>query len=65
MKHARYLTIIFLFTLFPLVNKAQVLDGLYVKEHTPQRKAIPYPSLREADVMWNKRVGGPLTLGKK
>ncbi len=32
------------------------LDGAYVRETNPTRKVIPYPSLREADVMWAKRV---------
>jgi len=33
-----------------------VLDGAYVREHNPTRKVIAYPYLREADVMWSKRV---------
>ena len=33
-----------------------VLDGAYVREHNPTRKVIGYPYLREADVMWSKRV---------
>lgn len=33
-----------------------VLDGLYVKEHIPTKKVISYTYLREADVMWEKRV---------
>ena len=33
-----------------------VLDGVYVKEHTVERQVIPYPYLREADVMWSKRI---------
>lgn len=37
--------------------KAQtVLDGVYVKEHIPTKKLIQYPHLREADVMWEKRI---------
>ena len=31
-------------------------DGVYTKENTRTRRAIPYPTLREADVMWSKRV---------
>ena len=33
-----------------------VLDGAYVPEHNPTRRVVPYPSLRQADVMWRKRV---------
>ena len=42
-----------------------VLDGLYVKEETPQRNIIPYTPLREADVMWNKRVWRVIDLREK
>jgi gliding motility associated protien GldN len=42
-----------------------VLDGVYVKEHTPERKVIPYTHLREADVMWSKRVWRILDLREK
>lgn len=37
-------------------NAQNVLDGVYIKEHTPERKVIPYAHLREADVMWSKRM---------
>lgn len=33
-----------------------VLDGVYERETIPQRVPIPYPHLREADMMWTKRV---------
>lgn len=33
-----------------------VLDNVYIKEHTPTRKPIPYAYLREADVMFSKRI---------
>jgi len=53
----------FLFLIVILIGfvhgKAQeqtALDGAYVRETNPTRKVIPYPSLREADVMWAKRV---------
>lgn len=42
-----------------------VLDGVYVKEHFPTRKVIPYTHLREADVMWNKRIWRKLDLKEK
>ncbi len=42
-----------------------VLDGLYVKEHTPTRKVVPYTYLREADVMWSKRIWRIIDLREK
>lgn len=33
-----------------------VLDGVYVQEHIPTKRVIQYAHLREADVMWSKRV---------
>jgi len=37
--------------------KAQnVLDGLYEKEHVINNRPIPFPYVREADVMWAKKV---------
>lgn len=41
------------------------LDGAYVRETNPTRKVIPYPSLREADVMWAKRVWVKIDLREK
>lgn len=35
----------------PLVN-----DGIYERETIKQRIPVPYPHLREADMMWTKRV---------
>ena len=37
----------------PIFNE---LDNVYVKEHVANRKPIPYPTIREADIMWSKRV---------
>ncbi len=46
--------------------KAQsVLDGVYIKEHTQTKKVVPYPSLREADVMWAKRIWQVIDLQEK
>jgi gliding motility associated protien GldN len=62
-----------LFLLLPmllLANAGQaqlqtVLDGAYVKEHNPTRKVIPYPHLRQADVMWTRRVWEVIDLKQK
>lgn len=42
-----------------------VLDGIYVKEHVPARKFVPYYHLREADVMWSKKIWRMLDLREK
>jgi len=42
-----------------------VLDGAYVREHNPTRKVIGYPYLREADVMWSKRIWQVIDLRQK
>ncbi|MCB0481657.1 MAG: gliding motility protein GldN [Flavobacteriales bacterium] len=48
-----------------LSQQSTVLDGVYVKENTPSRRVIPYTNLREADVMWSKRVWRQVDLRKK
>lgn len=53
-----------------LVNEMQaqiqtVLDGAYVKEHNATKRVIPYPHLREADVMWAKRIWRMMDLREK
>ncbi len=40
-------------------------DGIYIKENTSNRRAIPYTSLREADVMWSKRIWRVINLKEK
>ena len=42
-----------------------VLDGVYVQEHIPTKRAIQYTHLREADVMWSKRVWRYIDLREK
>lgn len=42
-----------------------VLDGAYVKEHNATKRVIPYPHLREADVMWSKRIWRVVDLREK
>ena len=44
---------------------SDVLDGIYEKEHVPARKPIPYHHLREADMMWTKKIWRTLNLKEK
>jgi gliding motility associated protien GldN len=48
-----------------LAQTQTVLDGAYVREHNPTRKVISYPYLREADVMWSKRIWQVIDLKQK
>jgi hypothetical protein len=47
-------------TLPTSVKAQEVLDGLYVKEHVTNNRPIPFPYIREADVMWAKKYGALL-----
>ncbi|MBN4077614.1 gliding motility protein GldN [bacterium AH-315-C20] len=50
----------------PIANPAPgVLDGVYVKEHIPTKKVIPYEYVREADVVWSKRIWRVIDLREK
>lgn len=40
-------------------------DGIYTKENSVNRRFIPYTSLREADVMWSKRIWRQIILKEK
>jgi len=51
---------------FTVKTKAQnELDNIYIKEHVANRKPIPYPSIREADVIWSKRIWRIIDLREK
>lgn len=61
-----FLSVLISVSVSPVVGIAQnVLDGVYVKEHYPTRKVIPYTHLREADVMWSTRIWRKLDLREK
>ena len=50
----------------PIASPAPgVLDGVYVQEHIPTKKVIPYEHVREADVTWSKRVWSVIDLREK
>ncbi|MFC2151527.1 gliding motility protein GldN [Bacteroidota bacterium] len=33
-----------------------VNDGVYIKENIPGKRPVPYPDLREADILWTKKI---------
>lgn len=50
---------------FAQQKQSDVLDGVYIKEHVPARKPVPYHHLREADIMWGKKIWRMLDLREK
>ena len=42
-----------------------ILDGAYIKEHVRTKKVVPYPPVREADVLWSKRIWRTIDLRQK
>jgi len=46
-------------------KESLVTDGIYVREAIPQRVPVPYPHLREADMMWTKRIWRIIDLREK
>lgn len=50
----------------PISNPSPgVLNGIYVEEHIPTKKVVPYEYVREADVSWSKRVWRAIDLREK
>ncbi len=45
--------------------QSNVLDGVYIQEHIPTKRVVQYTHLREADVMWAKRVWRVIDLTEK
>ncbi len=61
------LCLVFLFGIL-MPSQAQVsnvLDGAYVKETNITKRVVPYPYLREADVMYTKRIWQKIDLREK
>jgi gliding motility associated protien GldN len=47
------------------VRAQTVLDGPWIKEHNKTKKVVQYPFIREADVMWARRVWQDIDLREK
>jgi len=45
--------------------ESSVLDGVYIQEHIPTKRVVSYVHLREADVMWSKRIWRTIDLREK
>jgi gliding motility associated protien GldN len=46
-------------------TKTGVIDGVYLSTHIPTKRLIPYEYVREADVIWSKRVWRTIDLREK
>lgn len=53
------------FAAVPEAMAQNVLDGAYIKEHTKTKRVVPYTHIREADVMWARRVWRTIDLREK
>jgi hypothetical protein len=64
------LSVLLLVAAMPSVDAQSVLDdkvqdGIIKTEHIQNRKPIPYAPIREADVMWKRRVWRIIDLREK
>ena len=48
-----------------LMAQNKVLDKPWIKENTPTRRVVPYTHVREADVMWHRRIWRVIDLREK
>ena len=42
-----------------------IVDGVFIQEHIPTKRMIPYEFIREADVIWSRRVWESIDLREK
>src|SRR5689334_21269845 len=47
------------------VSPYGIVDGIYITEHIPTKRMIPYEYVREADVIWSKRVWRTIDMREK
>ncbi|MDC0584140.1 gliding motility protein GldN [Bacteroidales bacterium] len=48
-----------------MVNAQDLKTEVYVKEHIPNKKPVPYPYVREADVIWSRTIWRMIDLREK
>ncbi|MBT6005108.1 MAG: gliding motility protein GldN, partial [Prolixibacteraceae bacterium] len=48
--------VVFLFTLAGKQSNAQIINGAFKRTDVYQKKPMPLPSVREADVFWSKKI---------
>lgn len=65
MKKTFVLSMVVLLSFCANAQTQDVLDGAYIKQHNLTKQVIPYPHLREADVMWAKRIWQVIDLREK
>lgn len=65
LKSIAIVTLLLIFSTTTQAQQPNVLDGAYIKEHNKTKKVVPYTHLREADVMWSKRVWRDIDLKQK
>ena len=44
---------------------SRIIDGAYVRHIAQERKPLPYPNIREADVFWQKRIWREVSIHQK
>lgn len=49
----------------PDAQSQTVLDGPWIQEHNKTKKVVPYPFIREADVLWSRRIWQDIDLREK
>jgi gliding motility associated protien GldN len=64
-KYTLLIIAIFTFSFECDAQVQDVLDGAYVREMQYEKRVIPYPHLREADVMYSKRLWQEMDLKQK
>ena len=57
--------VVIAFCAAPMAMAQTVLDGAFIKEHTKTKRVVPYTHIREADVMWARRVWRTIDLREK
>ena len=57
--------IILIASAFSANAQNKILDKPWIKENTPTRRVVPYTHVREADVMWHRRVWRTIDIREK